>query len=97
MDSIITSIWRKLAKPPWITLNWEAGSCLYDSTLFYRIENQKRRRWQTVKFNTCEMYRIDDPHTVRYVANVLQAGLDEVTLNTIDAATGSIDVYRDDD
>lgn len=95
MRDPIEEIWRRLHKPPWVTIAWEAGN-RYDGVLFYRLSNTKRRRWHTVKFEASQMFRSNDPHTIKYVAGVLQEGLTEVMANTIDAAVGSIDVYRDD-
>lgn len=97
MDVAIRDIWRRMSKPPWVTLHWNAGSHCYDHIVFYQIENQKRRRRQVVKFEACHMYKADDSHTIRYIASVLQDGLEDVMRNTVDAAVGSIDVYRDDD
>jgi hypothetical protein len=91
---IFAALWERINTSPWITL--ERFDRAYGLALNYEMKHSKTHAIQTFRLDECQFHTYTDTWTQRYVVDQLRARLTALTHNTVEAATGSLDVYRED-
>jgi hypothetical protein len=92
--SIVITLWEKINTSPWVTL--ERIDNGWGPTLNFEMTHSKTLARQTFQLAERDIYRLTDPWTREYVVGQLTTALAALTHNTVEASTGSLDVYRDD-
>jgi len=92
---VVYDVWDQMDRAPWITLkcndHWDGGA--YS---FWEVCNVKKGSSQIAVLETAKVYNLEDRYTPRYIADMLYSAINDVNINTVEAGTGSCDVYRED-
>ena len=91
---IVMTLWKQFNISPWITLEHTKGYSEYMG--YFEMRHSKTLARKAVWLEEHIIHRIDDYWTYKYVLEQFEAALAALTHNTVEAATGSLDVYRED-
>ncbi len=92
---VMMMLWDRINTSPWITLKC-IGASRGDPIIYLAMQHSKTRARQTFQLEARHIYTLRDSWTQDYVLGYLRDALSALIHNSVEASTGSLDVYRED-